>query len=273
MQHATTNSLWSRRELLTAGAKLMACAPFAGTLLSAAQTQDRDSPLHDWVLANHILAAKDVVDGYGHVSVRRADNDGQYLLARSMAPALVTDSDVMTFDLDSNPAVGDTRRPYIERFIHGEIYRARPDVNAVVHCHSPELIPFADTAVPLRPLYHMSAFLAFGVPVFEIREARPASDKLMLVHTHNLGQALARVLGSKGAALMRGHGAVVVGASLPEVVGRAFYLQLNAKLQAQAMMLGRKITYLTPEEAQASLALGYDRDWDVWKRELESPRR
>ena len=251
----------------------MACAPFADAVFSSAQAQGRDSALHDLVLANHILAAKDVVDGYGHVSVRQPGNEGQYLLARSMAPALVTEADVMTFTLDSNPVGGDTRKPYIERFIHGEIYHARPDVKAIVHCHSPELIPFGATAVPLRALYHMSAFIAFGVPVLEIREARAASDKLMLVHTRELGQALARVLGSKGAALMRGHGAAVVGASLPEVVGRAFYLQLNAKLQAQAMTLGREITYLTPEEAQASLALGYDRNWEVWARELEAPHR
>jgi HCOMODA/2-hydroxy-3-carboxy-muconic semialdehyde decarboxylase len=188
-----------------------------------------------------------------------------------MAPALVTDSDIMTFDLDSNPVGNDSRTPYLERFIHGEIYRVRPDVQAIVHCHSPELIPFADTGIPLRPLYHMSAFLAAGVPIYEIRDFRAAGDKSMLVHDRELGKALAHLLGKSNALLMRGHGGVVVATNLPQVVGRGVYLQTNAKLQAEAMALGRPITYLEPDEDPGGLTVsGYGRNWEIWKHEVEA---
>jgi len=245
---------------------LAAAAP-AATIKS----NETESAIPELVLANHVLAAKDVVDGYGHVSTRHPNFAGRYLLARSMAPALVTAADIMTFDLDSNALGNDSRQPYLERFIHGEIYRVRPDVKAIVHCHSPELIPFADTGVELRPLYHMSAFLAAGVPIFEIRDWRTAGDKSMLVHSRELGEALARVLGKSDALLMRGHGAVIVAATLPQVVGRSVYLQVNAKLQAEAMALGRPINYLQPDEDPGGPAVTfYGRNWEIWKQEAEA---
>lgn len=267
-------STWSRREFCGDLLKVIASVPLAGLAmpaLGAAAPAEIDSAIHELALANRVLAAKEVVDGYGHVSVRHPNFANRYLLARSMAPALVTDADIMSFDLDSNALGSDSRTPYLERFIHGEIYRARPDVKAVVHCHSPELIPFADTGIQLRPLYHMSAFLGAGTPIFEIRDFRTAGDKSMLVHNRELGQALARVLGKSDALLMRGHGGVVVAGTLPQVVGRGVYLQINAKLQAEAMALGKPINYLGLDEDPGGPPVSsYGRNWEIWKREVEA---
>lgn len=220
--------------------------------------------IEDVVAANHILAKEGVLDGYGHVSARHDRDPNRYLMSRSLAPALVTTEDIMEYDLDSNPVDARGRALYTERFIHGEIYKARPDVKVVVHNHSPSVIPFGVTTKAVRPLYHMSAFIAEGVPVFEIRHAGGMTD--MLVRSPALGRALARTLGSKPAALMRGHGAVVVGSDFPLAVGRSIYLEMNAKLQVQAMSLGGKITYLHPEEARKVIGDGYKRAWELWKR-------
>ena len=235
---------------------------------------EKNAAVNDLVVANHILANKEVVDGYGHVSIRNPENPNQYFMARSMAPGLVTAADIMSFDLDSNPLAGDTRTSYVERFIHGEIYRVRPDVKAIVHSHSPELIPFGVTDVPLRPIYHMAVFLEGGVPVYEIRDFRGADDHSMLVHTPQLGAALARVLGKSSALLMRGHGGVVVANDLPQVVGRSIYLQINARLQAQAITFNRPINFLAPGESVPPAVSTYGRAWEIWKLEAEqkSPR-
>jgi HCOMODA/2-hydroxy-3-carboxy-muconic semialdehyde decarboxylase len=231
--------------------------------------EDKNSVISDLVSANHILAQKEVLDVYGHVSVRNPRNPNQYLLSRSMAPASVSESDIMTFDLDNNPVGNDKREPYLERFIDGEIYRARPDVNAIVHCHSPELIPFGVTKVPLRPLYDMTAFLASGVPIFEIRDFRTAGDKSMLVAKPELGRALAGVLGKNTVALMRGHGAVIVGTTLPQAVGRSVYLRIDAKLQMEAMVLGQPINYLEEGENVPAAVSLFGSDWDAWQDEEE----
>jgi HCOMODA/2-hydroxy-3-carboxy-muconic semialdehyde decarboxylase len=223
--------------------------------------------IEDLVAANRVLATEGVLDGYGHVSVRHPDHPQRYFLARSRAPELVGAEDVLEFDLDSKPVDGDRgQRLYLERFIHGEVYRVRPDVQAVVHHHAPSVIPFSVSPVPLQPLYHMSAFLGDGVPVFEIRDCGGMTD--MLVRTPELGRALAMVLGRHPAALMRGHGAVVTGPALPQVVGRSIYMELNARLQSQAIALGGPVTYLAAEEARRAEATtgSYDRAWELWKR-------
>jgi ribulose-5-phosphate 4-epimerase/fuculose-1-phosphate aldolase len=224
--------------------------------------------IEDLVAANRILADHGVLDGYGHVSARHDRDPNRYLLSRSLAPALVTANDILEYDLDSNPIDDQDRTLYVERFIHGEIYKARPDVQAVVHNHSPAVIPFGVSTVPLRPLYHMAAFLWEGVPVFEIRDVAGMTD--MLVRSPALGHALAQTLGSKAAALMRGHGAVVVSASIPEVVGRSIYLQMNAHLQAQAIALGGPVTYLDPEEGRRVAVGGYQRAWELWRRKARA---
>jgi ribulose-5-phosphate 4-epimerase/fuculose-1-phosphate aldolase len=232
------------------------------------------SPREDLVLANHILARRGVVDGFGHVSIRHPDHSDRFILARSMAPALVTIDDLLEFDLDSNPIAPDAPRGYLERFIHSEIYRRRPDVMAVVHHHSPSVIPFGVTNVPLRPIYHMSGFLAFGVAVFDIR--CDAGDTDMLIRTPALGAAHACCLGTGAATLMRGHGATVVGRSLQQVVYRAVYMEMNARLQSDAMRLGEP-TYLTEAEGRLAAETNdgqVQRPWELWVREVtEAPGR
>jgi ribulose-5-phosphate 4-epimerase/fuculose-1-phosphate aldolase len=243
-------------------------------LPAAAQTtkQPRDQALiDDLVTANHILATEGILDVYGHVSMRDPANPNHYFLSRSLAPALVTAADIIEYDLDSNP-IGDTRSSHQERFIHGEIYKARPNVMAVVHDHSPAVIPFSVSSVPLRAVSNQGAFFGSeGVPVFEIRDVDGMTD--MLVSNPKRGQALAKVLGDHPAALMRGHGAVVVGGKLREVVGRAIYLDSDARLQEQAMLLGGKVTYYEPEEAKKTAPRdGYVRAWDIWKRKADGTK-
>jgi HCOMODA/2-hydroxy-3-carboxy-muconic semialdehyde decarboxylase len=223
--------------------------------------------IQDLVLANHILASEGVVDGYGHVSVRDDKNPKHYLLARSMAPELVTADDILELDLDSNVLDARKRTSYQERFVHGEIYKTRPDVMAIVHMHAPSVIPFGVTGVPLRPIFHMSAFIGEGVPLFEIRDAEGTTD--MLISSNMRGHALAVTLADKPAALMRGHGAVVVATTLPVAVARAYYLKVNAELQLQATILGGKINFLTPEEARKTVLDNYVRAWDLWKKKAQ----
>ena len=225
--------------------------------------------------ANHILYDQRVVDGFGHVSVRDPGNAGRFFLARSMAPALVGADDILTFDLDGNALGGDERPPYLERFIHGEIYRARSDVMAVVHNHSPCVIPFGVvSSAPLRPICHMSGFLHPQAPVFEIRSAAgTASD--MLIRDRALGAALARSLGGHAAVLMRGHGATVVGTTLRQAVFRAVYTEVNARLQTEALRLGA-VTFLTAEEAASAAAMNdkvLNRAWELWQLRVRGSAR
>ncbi len=223
--------------------------------------------IEDLVAANRILADQGVLDGYGHVSVRHPRNPQRYLLSRSRAPALVTAEDIMEYDLDSVPVDQQGRTMYVERYIHGEIFKARPEVQVVVHTHSPTVVPFGISSVAMRPVYHMSGFLAEGLPVYEIRDAGGMTD--MLVRDPHLGRALAETLGGKPAALMRGHGNVLVGESVPIAVYRAVYMEVNARLQLQAIQLGGSITYLEPEEgrlADQNIMPTVGRPWELWKR-------
>jgi ribulose-5-phosphate 4-epimerase/fuculose-1-phosphate aldolase len=223
--------------------------------------------IEDLVAANRILAHYGVLDGFGHVSVRHPERTGAFLLSCSRAPELVAAGDIMTFDLDANALDGDARKPYLERFIHGEIYRLRPDVHAVVHSHSPSVIPFAASSVKLRPVYHMGSFLGAGAPVFDIRRHFGCTD--MLVRNREQGAALARELGPGGVALMRGHGFVAVAESIPVAVYRAIYTELNAAAQQKAIALGGTVTYLEPDEAARSDETNRgvsDRPWALWKR-------
>ena len=239
---------------------------FAGAAMSQTKPPGdpaRASVIDDLVTANRILASEGILDGYGHVSVRNPANPNHYFLSRSLAPGLVTAADIIEYDLDSNP-IDDARLSYRERFIHGQIYKARPDVMAVVHDHSPAVIPFSVSSVPLRALSHMAAFIGEGIPTFEIRDVDGMTD--MLVSNQKRGLALAKVLGNYPAALMRGHGAAVVGATVKEAVGRAVYLDSNARLEELAILLGGKVTYFEPEEARKTAPQdGFVRAWDVWK--------
>ena len=225
--------------------------------------------LDDLAAASRILADQGVVDAFGHVTVRHPANPEHFLMTRSLAPALATPADIVELDLDGNDVNKTGKTLFLERFIHAEIYRARPDVMAVVHSHSPAVIPFGVTKVPMRAMFHNSAFLARGVPVFDIREKFGATN--MLVSNREIGRALAQVLGNKTALLMRGHGDVIVAPTLPLVVFRAVYTEVNARLQAQAIGLGGPIEALTEEEglkAEDVNAQIVGRAWDLWKRRV-----
>jgi HCOMODA/2-hydroxy-3-carboxy-muconic semialdehyde decarboxylase len=223
--------------------------------------------IEDLVVANHILVNEGVLDGFGHISVRHDREPGRFLIARSMAPGLVTADDIVTCDLDGEVHDARGRRTYVERFIHSEIYRARPDVMAVIHSHSPAVIPFGVTGARLRPICHMSGFLGSQTPVFEIRDSVGNTSDL-LIRNKALGVALSKTLGASAVALLRGHGNVVVGFSIQQVVFRAIYTESNARLQSEAMRMG-EINFLTPEEAKATSDMNdehLDRPWQVWKK-------
>lgn len=218
--------------------------------------------------ANRILYDQQIVDGLGHVSLRHPDDPSLFLLSCSRAPGLVRPCDIVCYRQDGSALDAQAPRPYLERFIHAEIYRARPDVQAVVHSHSPSVIPFACVQQPLRPIFHMAGFLGEGSAHFEIREAGGDTD--MLIGSSYLGQALARSLGARSCVLMRGHGSTVVGNSLRQGVYRAVYAEANARLQMSAQALGTPV-FLNPREAQLSSDANdaqIDRSWSLWVQRL-----
>lgn len=222
--------------------------------------------IEDLVAGSRILAMHEVLDAYGHISARSDKRPDRFIMSRSRAPALVTAADLMELDADSEPLPGDKRKGFIERYIHGEIYRTRPDVMAIVHSHAPSVIPFGATRTKLRPIYHMGAFLWSGAPVWDIRKVREEND--LLVRDRPLGKALAETLGQCNCVLMRGHGMTVVGDSIPEAVYRAIYTEMNARLQLQAHQLEGPIEFLTDEEGRRSTAANrgtLERPWELWK--------
>ena len=251
---------------------LVAVALLAGRLDASAQMPSASLPgvdpalLEDIVVGSRILADFGVVDGFGHVSARNPANPNHFLMSRSLAPALVTADDIMEFDLEGNPVDARGRAIFIERFIHSEIYKARPDVMSVVHTHSPGVIPFSVSKVPLRAMFHNPAFLAVGVPVWDIR--KDFGETSMLVNNAALGKSLAETLSDKPVVLMRGHGDVTVGPTVKMAVFRAYYTDVNARLQAQALALGGEPNYLTPGEGvkadQTNFAV-MDRIWNLWR--------
>lgn len=222
-------------------------------------------------IANRILFREGVVDGFGHVSLRHPTQPERFLLARSMAPALVTADDILTFDLDGEAIDAAGRTAYLERFIHSEIFRVRPDVMSVVHNHSPAVVPFGVVrGATLRPICHMSGFLGAGAPVFEIRDTVGENND-MLIRNRQLGAALAVSLGQEAVVLMRGHGCTVVGNRLRQAVFRAVYTEVNAKLQCEAVGLG-PVTYLSAGEAAATTITNdgqIDRAWQLWRMRAE----
>ncbi len=219
----------------------------------------------DLVAANHILAANGVLDSFGHVSVRDPRDPKRYLQMQAIAPRDVTVGDIITFDLDSKAIDANGRPVYRERFIHGEIYKKRPDVNAVVHSHSPTIIPFSVTQKPLGAIFHNGHFLGQGVPVWEIREFAGEQNN-MLVLSHELGKSLAEALGQGSVVLMRGHGNAVASPDLKTTVFRAIYTEVNAKLQLQATALGGPINFLN--EYEQLKAQNVDRPWATWKKQV-----
>ncbi len=235
---------------------------------AAASSDSDEQRVADLETANHILFDQGVVDGFGHISVRSATNASHYWMAGAVAPALVTKDDIIEFDEDSAALDARGRPIHGERFIHGEIYRVRSDVVSVVHSHSSAVIPFSATNVPLQPVIHTAGFLPSATPVFEIRSVA-GDDNHILVNTRQFGAGLAKVLGKSPVVLMRGHGDAVVAASIKKAVYRAIYTQLNAQIQAEALLLGQgKVTYLNPMESANVDAIneggGVERSWQIW---------
>jgi HCOMODA/2-hydroxy-3-carboxy-muconic semialdehyde decarboxylase len=237
---------------------------------------DRDF-IDDLVAANRALARLSVLDAFGHVSVRDPRNPQRYLISRSIAPETVAAADILTLDLDSQIVdPRDEAKPlYRERFIHGEIYKARPDVHAIVHSHSPTVVPFTVTRARLRPLLHNAGFLGLGVPLFEIRNAAGDGTDL-LIQTPSLGQSLAKKLGQDAAVvLMRGHGDSVVGPSLPNAVFRAYYTEINARQQLAAITIGGPINFMTKAEARTAndaMLRVSTRPWALWRKQALAKR-
>jgi len=246
-------------------------ALFTAMLPPAAAQGNEKALIEDLVAANHILVDQAVLDAYGHVSVRNPANPQHFFMGRNLAPALVTAADVVAYDMDGNAI---NAKPgfthFLERFIHAEIYNARADVNAVVHSHSMVVIPFANTPIQLRPMFHVSSFLSPNVPVFDIRKAVGGPTN-MLVGNAAIGKALAETIGQNSVALMRGHGEVVVAPTIALVVFRAVYTDANARMQAQAIASGAPIVFLDAEEAAAANKVVdqvHGRAWELWKRKV-----
>ena len=236
--------------------------------------------LQDLVDANHILHQQGIVDAFGHVSARHDRDAGRFLLARNLAPVRVQAADILEYAVDSGePVMADAPRLYLERYIHSEIYRARPDVMAVVHNHSPAVLPFCIArGARLKPVCHMAGFLGGtasrdGPALFEIRDhAGAASD--LLIRNRALGAALARTLGHSRVVLMRGHGCTVVAESIRVAVFRAVYTEVNARLLLQSLPLG-EVAWLSDEEADATRITNEGqvaRPWELWREQAQRAR-
>ena len=225
--------------------------------------------VEDLATANRILADQGVFDAAGHVSMRHPRQADRFLMSRSLAPALVTADDIMEFTLDCEPCAARGRTAFIERYLHGEIYRNRPGVMAIAHGHSPSVIPFGLVATPMRATYHNAAFLAAGVPVFDIRAKFGTTD--IVINSAERGAALAEALGDKSVVLLRAHGFVAVGPSLQAAVFRAVFTEVSARVQLQAAVLGGPIAALDAEEGRKADAINLatlGRSWELWKRRV-----
>jgi ribulose-5-phosphate 4-epimerase/fuculose-1-phosphate aldolase len=236
--------------------------------------------ISELVIANHVVAHLRLVDSFGHVTVRNPENPARFFMSRARAPSLVTKDDILEFNLDSTPVELRGMKPYSERFIHGCLYKSRPDVMAICHNHAHELLPLAVTKTVIRPALHSAAVIGQEVPVWDIRDQ--FGDTNMLVTSNEMGDSLASTVGKGKAALMRGHGSVVVGTNVQDAVFSTFYLRLNAEVMIKAMSMGETITYLSPGEIDRSGELhsqpaAQGRAWEDWCAqagiEIENDRR
>jgi ribulose-5-phosphate 4-epimerase/fuculose-1-phosphate aldolase len=231
---------------------------------------DLKQAYRDLVIANRILAHQGVVDAYGHVSMRHPEKPDHFLLSRSRSPELVTQDDIMEFTLDGKVVGTDKRPPYLERFIHGSIYEARPDVGAVVHSHAEETLPFGITGVPLRPVIHVAASMGAEVPVWDIADKFGDHTNLLVTNVEQ-GRDLAQRIGQGRVALMRGHGFAAVGASVHDAVRTSVYLPVNARIVTTALRLAPSYKALAAGETEARWMLNPRapetwRAWEYWAR-------
>jgi ribulose-5-phosphate 4-epimerase/fuculose-1-phosphate aldolase len=232
---------------------------------------DLQTAIDELVIANRIVAAEKVCDAFGHVSVRHPGDPKLFLLSRGRAPELIQASDIMQFTLDGQIISG-TGKPYLERFIHGALYEARPDVISVVHNHSESVIPFGVTGERIKPIFHMGASIGHEVPVWDSHDH--FGDTALLVENMEMGRDLAKLMGGSGTALMRGHGATVAGRNIRHAVYISVYLEVNARLQKQAMDMG-EVQFLTAGEvdkvASRTGSYGINRAWEIWCRRANRP--
>lgn len=225
--------------------------------------------LEDLAAASRILTDQGVFDAAGHVSMRHPGNAERFLMSRSLAPALVAPDDIMEFTLECEPCEARGRTGFLERFLHGAIYRTRPDVMAIAHGHSPSVVPFGLVATPMLATYHNAAFLASGVPVFDIRARFGVTD--IVINTRERGAALAEALADKSVLLLRAHGFVAVGPSVQAAVFRAVFTEISARVQLQAALLGGPIAALDAEEGRKADAINLatlGRSWELWRRRV-----
>ena len=220
--------------------------------------------LDELVIANHVLANEKVVDSFGHISVRNPENPKHFFLSCSRSPEIVSIEDIMEFDLEGNNVDGSLLRPYGERFIHGALLEARPEIQSVVHNHSLSVIPFGVTNTPLLPIIHTGAAIGRNIPTWDIQDNFGDTD--LLVRNMEQGRDLAKTMGQASVVLMRGHGCSVVGSSIKEATLTAVYLQISATVQLQSMSLG-DVRYLTPGETDECTNMFYsdlsvDRVWE-----------
>src|SRR3989440_3779953 len=231
-----------------------------------------DELKEELITANHILARERVVDSFGHISVRHPENAGRYLLSRARAPQLAEVSDIMEFTLEGKSVGAEPGKPYSERFIHGASYDARPDIMAVVHNHSPNVVPFTVTNKKMRPIMHMCGPIGSRIPNWDIR--KNFGDTNLLVTSMEMGRDFAKTLGSHTVALMRGHGSTVVGRSVREVVFTSVYMELNAEMLIKALSMG-DVTYLSDGEIAAitkgRAGFTFERGWENWCRRVGRP--
>ena len=224
------------------------------------------------VTANHILAHERVVDSFGHISARHPERPDRYFLSRARAPRLAENGDIMEFTLDGNSVGPQPGKPYSERFIHGATYEARPEVMAVVHNHSPNVVPFTVTKQRMRPIMHMCAPIGADIPNWDIRTK--FGDTNLLVTSMEMGRDFARTLGSHSVALMRGHGSTVVGRSVREVVFTSVYMEINAEMLIKALAMG-DVTYLSDGEIAAitkgRAGFTFERGWENWCHRVGRP--
>jgi ribulose-5-phosphate 4-epimerase/fuculose-1-phosphate aldolase len=228
---------------------------------------DAREAISELVVANRVIAHLKLVDSFGHITIRSPENPQRFFMSRSRAPSLVSKEDILEFNLDSSPVDLRGFSPYKERFIHGALYRARPDVVSVCHNHAHELLPLAVTKTAMRPALHSASVIGHEVPVWDIRDEFGDTD--LLVTSNEMGDSLSRAVGKGKAALMRGHGSVIAGTSLREAVFATFYLRLNAEVLIKALSMGKEVTYLSPGEVDLSgelhsQPLSQGRAWEEW---------
>jgi ribulose-5-phosphate 4-epimerase/fuculose-1-phosphate aldolase len=259
---------------LLATATIFTCPVEAQSPVSGDPDEAR---IDDLITASHILTNEGILDSFGHVSARSVKNPDHFFMPRAMPPALVSRADIVEVGLDCKPVDAGAPRLNGERYIHCEVYKARSDVQSVIHTHDLAVIPFGLTGIPLKPVVAQAGFLPAEVPLFEVRDANgsePEKKRGMLVLNANLGDALARKLGSGPVVLMRGHGETVVGGSVREATVRTLYTHIDAQAQSAALALSPKITALNAAELETNAAENFDADrpWQNYKQRLPGGR-